>query len=81
MSKVKISKAIHNLVCGRILLTGAVVNMSKVKISKAIHNPYRDIPEPRPAVVNMSKVKISKAIHNLVDACGNQLQLLSICQR
>ena len=38
VSKVKISKAIHNCSRFRILLTCVVVNVSKVKISKAIHN-------------------------------------------
>ena len=64
MSKVKISKAIHNAAIQQALGPWAVVNMSKVKISKAIHNrPCAQKPRAI-AVVNMSKVKISKAIHN-----------------
>ena len=42
MSKVKISKAIHNLGKEVYDIFGAVVNMSKVKISKAIHNEELD---------------------------------------
>ena len=38
MSKVKISKAIHNAKAQTSTEKHAVVNMSKVKISKAIHN-------------------------------------------
>ena len=38
MSKVKISKAIHNAEQEQKQSLAAVVNMSKVKISKAIHN-------------------------------------------
>ena len=38
MSKVKISKAIHNGEEDALSRVDAVVNMSKVKISKAIHN-------------------------------------------
>ena len=81
MSKVKISKAIHNAAIQQALGPWAVVNMSKVKISKAIHNAQRLQRFEGVAVVNMSKVKISKAIHNRPEPPGRYVRLLSICQR
>ena len=81
MSKVKISKAIHNISTYSLIASAAVVNMSKVKISKAIHN-LKKLEELRSnAVVNMSKVKISKAIHNRGLELYARRRLLSICQR
>ena len=38
VSKIKISKAIHNKIAGKFKDYGDVVNVSKIKISKAIHN-------------------------------------------
>ena len=81
MSKVKISKAIHNSKNNFLYNLIAVVNMSKVKISKAIHNAALSQPWRGRAVVNMSKVKISKAIHNGDYPSANTIELLSICQR
>ena len=39
LSKIKISKAIHNHNVLLISIHSTVVNLSKIKISKAIHNP------------------------------------------
>ena len=38
LSKIKISKAIHNGFVGCALFGGVVISLSKIKISKAIHN-------------------------------------------
>ena len=38
LSKIKISKAIHNMSPGYITMTLDVATLSKIKISKAIHN-------------------------------------------
>ena len=38
MSKIEISKAIHNEVQNKVLAYSVVVSMSKIEISKAIHN-------------------------------------------
>ena len=38
MSKIEISKAIHNFTTARIGRGKVVVSMSKIEISKAIHN-------------------------------------------
>ena len=64
MSKIKISKAIHNINFHWSSRHTAVVSMSKIKISKAIHNVAIHLLLYTTAVVSMSKIKISKAIHN-----------------
>ena len=64
LSKVKISKAIHNKFRRRKFAPLVVVSLSKVKISKAIHNYNPYISSETYVVVSLSKVKISKAIHN-----------------
>ena len=67
LSKIKISKAIHNSRCAQRLPGGVVVSLSKIKISKAIHN-IRVLRKSRGlVVVSLSKIKISKAIHNQPD--------------
>ena len=38
LSKIKISKAIHNRKTPNSLIFSAVISLSKIKISKAIHN-------------------------------------------
>ena len=38
VSKIKISKAIHNATTATTIVSADVVNVSKIKISKAIHN-------------------------------------------
>ena len=65
LSKIKISKAIHNNVQTSPSITGAVVSLSKIKISKAIHNHGYQNSKMHCAVVSLSKIKISKAIHNV----------------
>ena len=41
LSKIKISKAIHNWIYEDEVKKNAVISLSKIKISKAIHNTYR----------------------------------------
>ena len=41
LSKIKISKAIHNKLSVQTTAGIVVINLSKIKISKAIHNRYR----------------------------------------
>ena len=38
LSKIKISKAIHNCYIQKVQTDGVVISLSKIKISKAIHN-------------------------------------------
>ena len=62
LSKIKISKAIHNDV-GRFLpRTFVVISLSKIKISKAIHNYIKMRPPLSQAVISLSKIKISKKL-------------------
>ena len=64
LSKIKISKAIHNVCLLKRLKFLAVISLSKIKISKAIHNASVAASTFAPAVISLSKIKISKAIHN-----------------
>ena len=63
-SKIKISKAIHNLKGYGVRKTMVVLSRSKIKISKAIHNGGDVIGQETYVVLSRSKIKISKAIHN-----------------
>ena len=38
LSKIKISKAIHNMIPQLVIFQVVVISLSKIKISKAIHN-------------------------------------------
>ena len=81
VSKIKISKAIHNS-CSKILYELLdVVNVSKIKISKAIHNYSCFHDFSAWDVVNVSKIKISKAIHNGRHGHRCICGMLSMCQR
>ena len=81
LSKIKISKAIHNMFFADDDLRVTVVNLSKIKISKAIHNYCCFKGLHTSTVVNLSKIKISKAIHNTSETLNVFTELLSICQR
>ena len=81
MSKIEISKAIHNLVDAGIGSDLVVVSMSKIEISKAIHNILQMIYLWQCVVVSMSKIEISKAIHNKTTFIKELSLLLSVCQR
>ena len=64
LSKIKISKAIHNFQCVSMFFSYVVISLSKIKISKAIHNLRRFLVWLQSVVISLSKIKISKAIHN-----------------
>ena len=64
LSKLKISKAIHNRAQLLNIRSHAVISLSKLKISKAIHNCSGLQSVDSQAVISLSKLKISKAIHN-----------------
>ena len=64
MSKIEISKAIHNGLIFTALLVSVVVSVSKIEISKAIHNLDMFTDVDFIVVVSVSKIEISKAIHN-----------------
>ena len=64
LSKIKISKAIHNLLRKSLRVSVVVISLSKIKISKAIHNLLSVLLHSLGVVISLSKIKISKAIHN-----------------
>ena len=81
LSKIKISKAIHNcFICYRNIYY-VVISLSKIKISKAIHNMPSGAAGSATVVISLSKIKISKAIHNLGTQPELSSRLLSVCQR
>ena len=66
VSKIEISKAIHNL---RVIVTHGitvVISVSKIEISKAIHNMELMRRLQICVVISVSKIEISKAIHNIL---------------
>ena len=81
MSKIEISKAIHNRSELYPITGDVVVSVSKIEISKAIHNPSLVRVPGTNVVVSVSKIEISKAIHNLLSANYFNGKLLSVCQR
>ena len=66
LSKIKISKAIHNYHSYLCRCRRVVISLSKIKISKAIHNHQHFFHVYLAVVISLSKIKISKAIHNSV---------------
>ena len=70
LSKIKISKAIHNNNCCSLAHANVVISLSKIKISKAIHNHARKDRPFDKVVISLSKIKISKAIHNWMKRVG-----------
>ena len=81
LSKIKISKAIHNLARSVVGDFAVVISLSKIKISKAIHNSGLSLMRLSCVVISLSKIKISKAIHNLSSLAWETKRLLSVCQR
>ena len=64
VSKIEISKAIHNRTLARSSLALVVIIVSKIEISKAIHNCSGVLTVNVVVVIIVSKIEISKAIHN-----------------
>ena len=81
LSKIKISKAIHNKMHKGEVDASVVISLSKIKISKAIHNIKAKTKSNNRVVISLSKIKISKAIHNLNHLNNYCYALLSVCQR
>ena len=81
VSKIEISKAIHNILLIVTFLSRVVVSVSKIEISKAIHNISPLAIKVVLVVVSVSKIEISKAIHNLLRNKDEVDELLSVCQR
>ena len=62
LSKIKISKAIHNEEWSLEVRCRVVISLSKIKISKAIHNKFVGHELSGEDVVSLSKIKISKKL-------------------
>ena len=79
LSKIKISKAIHNWLAVMAVSGIVVISLSKIKISKAIHNYSLTFVGGPGVVISLSKIKISKAIRS--EFLGNRARWsLAICQ-
>ena len=76
MSKIKISKAIHNHQRLSLFPDMVVISVSKIKISKAIHNKESLIMYQSWVVISVSKIKISKAIHNGVGSINYAVKVV-----
>ena len=62
LSKIKISKAIHNQESADDICIVVVISLSKIKISKAIHNAQMPILIICFVVISLSKIKISNLL-------------------
>ena len=62
VSKIEISKAIHNLVVNMEINLDVVVSVSKIEISKAIHNAWQINQSNDDVVVSVSKIEITQIV-------------------
>ena len=62
MSKIEISKAIHNKIIINFASDKVVVSVSKIEISKAIHNAWQINQSNDDVVVSVSKIEITQIV-------------------
>ncbi len=66
VSKIEISKAIHNKVRNKVYAEAVVVSVSKIEISKAIHNTSMSALKTSAVVVSLSKIEITQIVNSKI---------------